>query len=142
MSGWTLAVFCLSEKAKSAYQAGYTLFAALRAATTSTRISTRSWRSTSLSTLRVAITSYEEMKARTLAIARGQLKPGPQDPKVWFTSTESMARVLSAKNRALLETIRLKAPQSLTEVGRADWTEEAELIAHPKNHGALRLGSG
>jgi predicted transcriptional regulator len=69
-----------------------------------------------MSTLRVGIASYEQMKARTLAIARGQLKPGPQDPKVWFTSTESMARVLSAKNRELLETIRLKAPQSLSEL--------------------------
>lgn len=69
-----------------------------------------------MSTLRVGIASYEQMKARTLAIARGQLKPGPQDPKVWFTSTESMARVLSAKNRELLETIRLKAPRSLAEL--------------------------
>ena len=69
-----------------------------------------------MSTLRVGIASYEQMKARTLAIARGQLKPGPQDPKVWFTSTESMARVLSAKNRELLETIRVKAPQSLSEL--------------------------
>jgi predicted transcriptional regulator len=69
-----------------------------------------------MNTLRVGIASLEQMKARTLAIARGQLKPGPQDPKVWFTSTESMARVLSAKNRELLETIRLKAPQSLSEL--------------------------
>ncbi|MGC2208466.1 MAG: helix-turn-helix domain-containing protein [Candidatus Korobacteraceae bacterium] len=69
-----------------------------------------------MSTLRVGIASYEQMKARTLAIARGEVKPGPHDPKVWFTSTESMARVLSAKNRELLETIRLKAPQSLTEL--------------------------
>ena len=69
-----------------------------------------------MSTLRVGIASLEQMKARTLAIARGQLKPGPQDPKVWFTSTESMARVLSAKNRELLETIRLKAPKSLSEL--------------------------
>jgi predicted transcriptional regulator len=56
------------------------------------------------------------MKERTLAIARGQLKPGPQEPKVWFTSTESMARVLSAKNRELLETIRRNKPQSLAEL--------------------------
>jgi predicted transcriptional regulator len=69
-----------------------------------------------MSTLRVGIASYEEMKARTLAIARGEVKPGPRDPKVWFTSTESLARVLSAKNRELLETIRLKSPQSLTEL--------------------------
>lgn len=56
------------------------------------------------------------MKQRTLAIAQGKLKPGRQDPKVWFTSTESMARILSAKNRELLEIIRKNSPQSLAEL--------------------------
>ena len=46
-------------------------------------------------TLRVGIASYEQMKARTLAIARGKYKPAAGEPKVWFTSAESFARVLS-----------------------------------------------
>ena len=58
-----------------------------------------------MKTLKIGIASYEDMKARTMAIARGQLKPKPQEPKVWFTSTESFARVLSNKNRALLAVI-------------------------------------
>jgi predicted transcriptional regulator len=33
-------------------------------------------------TLKVGIASYEEMKARTRAIARGDVKPRPGDPKV------------------------------------------------------------
>ena len=69
-----------------------------------------------MTTLRVGIATYKQMKERTLAIARGDLKPGPQDPKVWFTSTESMARILSAKNRELLEIIRTSSPQSLAEL--------------------------
>ena len=56
--------------------------------------------------LKVGIASYASMKARTLDIARGKAKPAADEPKIWFTSTESMARVLSAKNRELLETIR------------------------------------
>ena len=71
-----------------------------------------------MTTLRVGIATYEQMKARTLAIARGEFKPGPNDPKVWFTSTESMARVLSARNRELLETIRKNQPQSLAELAK------------------------
>jgi predicted transcriptional regulator len=63
--------------------------------------------------LRVGIASYEDMKARTMAIARGTLRPKAGDPKVWFPSTESLARVLSAKNRTLLATIREAQPQSL-----------------------------
>jgi predicted transcriptional regulator len=98
-----------------------------------------------MSTLRVGIASYEEMKARTLAIARGQLKPGPQDPKVWFTSTESMARVLSAKNRALLETIRLKAPQSLTELAEQTGRKKPNLSRTLKTmarYGLVRVSPG
>lgn len=35
--------------------------------------------------------SYEEMKARSVAIARGLHKLAPDDPKVWFTSAEAFA---------------------------------------------------
>ena len=66
--------------------------------------------------LKIGIASYEDMKARTLAIARGELKPKPTDPKVWFPSTESLIRVLSDRNRELLATIRESRPQSLSDL--------------------------
>jgi predicted transcriptional regulator len=69
-----------------------------------------------MKTLKIGIASYEEMKARTLAIARGELKPTDDDPKVWFTSTESFAKVLSNRNRALLATIAATHPASLQEL--------------------------
>ena len=40
-----------------------------------------------MTTLRVGIASYEEMKARTLAVARGERRIAADEPKVWFTST-------------------------------------------------------
>ncbi|MEZ5836627.1 MAG: helix-turn-helix domain-containing protein [Geminicoccaceae bacterium] len=69
-----------------------------------------------MNTLKVGIATAEEMKQRTLAIARGELKASPDDPKVWFTSPESFARVLSNKNRALLEFIAAAHPESLQEL--------------------------
>ncbi len=66
--------------------------------------------------LKVGIASYSDMKARTIAIARGKLKPRPGDPKVWFPSAESLVKVLSDKNRMLLGTIRSAEPQSLAEL--------------------------
>ena len=66
--------------------------------------------------LKIGIASYEDMKERTLAIARGDLKPSASDPKIWFTSTESFAKVLSSKNRALLATIAATHPASLQEL--------------------------
>lgn len=71
-----------------------------------------------MTTLKVGIASYEEMKARTLAIARGEQHVAAGEPKVWFTSTESFAKVLSAGNRALLRIIADKAPGSLADLAR------------------------
>ena len=56
-----------------------------------------------MKTLHVGIASYEDMKARTLAIARGKYKPSKNEPKIWLTSMESFAKILSNKNRALLD---------------------------------------
>lgn len=72
-----------------------------------------------MKTLKVGIASYEDMKARTLAIAKGELQPKPGDPKVWFTSPESFAKLLSNRNRALLAVIADTRPASLHELAAA-----------------------
>jgi predicted transcriptional regulator len=63
--------------------------------------------------LRIGIASREQMKARTMSIARGEYKPSFDEPKVWFTSMESLAQVLSSKNTLLLEMIRSAQPASI-----------------------------
>jgi putative addiction module component (TIGR02574 family) len=70
------------------------------------------------------------MRARVLAIARGDLKPRPGDPKVWFTSMRSLAEVFGHENRALLRTIRETRPLSIASLadttgrkpGNLSWT--------------------
>ena len=69
-----------------------------------------------MTTLKIGIDSYDRMKARTLAIARGEYKPSADEPSVWFTSVESFARVLSQRNRELLALIAQEEPASLTEL--------------------------
>ena len=71
-----------------------------------------------MTTLKVGIASYEDMKARTMSVARGEHRIAPDEPKVWFTSTESFAKVLSAGNRDLLRVIVEEAPGSLDELAR------------------------
>ena len=68
------------------------------------------------STLKVGIASAESMIARSMAIARGELKPMPSEPKVWFTSPESFAKVLSNRNRALLGVIADTHPESIQDL--------------------------
>lgn len=69
-----------------------------------------------MKTMKIGIASYDGFKARTVAIARGELKPDANEPKVWFPSTESFARVRSQKNRALLDAIAEAHPTSLQEL--------------------------
>ena len=49
-------------------------------------------------TLKIGIASLADYKARTLAIAKGDYKPSKNEPKVWFQSMESFAKVLSDRN--------------------------------------------
>src|SRR5271168_432329 len=70
-----------------------------------------------MKTLRIGIASPADMKSRTLAVARGELSLGPDEPKLWFASIESLARVLSDKNRLLLDLIIEQQPNSLAELG-------------------------
>ncbi|CAN7729633.1 helix-turn-helix domain-containing protein [Paraburkholderia hospita] len=67
-------------------------------------------------TLKVGIATVEQYKARTMAIARGEYVPSADEPKVWFQSLETLAQVLSTKNRALLALIAETNPSSLNEL--------------------------
>lgn len=69
-----------------------------------------------MKTLKIGIADYDRMKARTMAIARGEHKPARGEPTVWFTSIESFALVLSERNRELLATIAHEKPGSVSEL--------------------------
>jgi predicted transcriptional regulator len=71
----------------------------------------------------VGIASQQTIRARALAIARGEHRPRPNEPKIWFTSMRSMAEVLSDDNRALLRLIREQKPESLSQL--AEFTGRA-----------------
>jgi len=78
------------------------------------------------------------MKARTLRITRGEQRPEADDPKVWFTLTESFAKVLSAGNRDLEKSPG--SPEELSEMtGRAKSNLSRTLLDAAKAKG-LRTG--
>ena len=98
-----------------------------------------------MTTLKVGIADYAEMKARTLRIARGDERPGAGEPKVWFTSTESFAKVLSAGNRELLRTIAERAPGSLDELAQITGRAKSNLSRTLKKmagYGLVRMERG
>ena len=98
-----------------------------------------------MKTLKVGIAPYKDMKARTLAIARGDLRPKPSDPKVWFTSPESFAKLLSNRNRALLAQIADTHPASLHELAASSGRTPGNLSRTLKTmarYGLVRLHKG
>jgi predicted transcriptional regulator len=98
-----------------------------------------------MTTLKVGIASYEEMKARTMAIARGERRVRPGEPKVWFTSTESFAKVMSAGNVELLRTIMNKAPNSLDELAKISGRKKPNLsrtLRTMEGYGLVRIERG
>src|SRR5205807_5250738 len=102
-------------------------------------------RSDPMTTLKVGIANYEEMKARTIAVARGERRIVPNEPKVWFTSTESFAKVLSAGNRDLLRVIAEKTPGSLDELARITGKAKSNLsraLRTMEGYGLVRLERG
>jgi len=98
-----------------------------------------------MTTLKVGIASYKEMKSRTMAVARGTRRIAADEPKVWFTSTESFAKVLSAGNRELLQVIAKEAPSSLDELARITGRAKSNLsrtLKTMEGYGLVRLERG
>ena len=98
-----------------------------------------------MKTLKIGIASYDRMKARTIAIARGELKPARDEPMVWFTSVESFAKVLSSRNRELLATIARERPDSLTELAELAGRNKSNLSRTLKTmalYGLVELQQG
>lgn len=95
--------------------------------------------------LRVGIAPYEEMKARTMAVARGERRIGPNEPRVWFTSLESFTRVLSERNRDLLALIAEQEPGSLAELAELSGRAKPNLsrtLRTMERHGLVELQRG
>jgi|SRR5665213_2584160 len=84
----------------------------------------------------------EQIRARVLAIARGEFKPRPSEPKIWFTSMKSLAEVLSDDNRALLNIIRDTKPESVTSLAAATGRKPGNLSRTLKtmsNYGIVEM---
>lgn len=65
--------------------------------------------------LRIGIASTDDFRARTIAIAKGRTKVKPGEPKVWFTSAQSLGKLID-ENWPLLQEIRRRPPNSMTEL--------------------------
>jgi hypothetical protein len=67
-------------------------------------------------TVKLGIATREELRARAIAITSGERRHRPDEPKIWFTSLESLARVLSGPNRELLRVIAERKPDCVSRL--------------------------
>ena len=59
-----------------------------------------------MESVKIGIMPQEEIRERVLAIARGEIKPKPSDPKIWFSSVASLERVLKDEKHSLNEMLK------------------------------------
>ena len=92
--------------------------------------------------MHIGIMSREAYKKRTIAIARGDYRPPPNEPKVWFESIKSLAQILSAENQELLRIIVEQRPESLTQLAQISARKKSNLSRTLKtleNYGVVEL---
>ncbi|MCC6391840.1 MAG: helix-turn-helix domain-containing protein [Bryobacterales bacterium] len=80
-----------------------------------------------------------------LAIAQGKHRPAADEPKLWFTSVESFARVLSDRNRRVLEIIAGQAPESLAQLAELTGRQKSNLsrtLKTMERYGFIKLERG
>lgn len=80
-----------------------------------------------MKTLTVGIMNFEDMQAYSIAIAKGEHRRKRGEPKIWFTSVESFAKLLSDRNRALLALICAAQPESLSELAELSGRAKSNL---------------
>lgn len=98
-----------------------------------------------MNTLKVGIATLDQYKQRTMAIARGEYVPAANEPKVWFQSVETMAQVLSDRNRALLALIVKTNPRSVQELAEKSGRARSNLsrtLKTMERYGLVHFESG
>jgi predicted transcriptional regulator len=79
-------------------------------------------------TLYIGIATKDFIHKRMLAVAKGEHKQRPNDPRIWFTSFEALARVFSKFNVMLIEILREKDMASITDLAREVGKEKTNVL--------------
>jgi len=80
-----------------------------------------------MKTITIGVMPQAQIRARAIAIAKGEYKPKAGEPKIWFTSMKSVAEVLSDQNRALLKVIRETNPDSMAVLAKTTGRQPGNL---------------
>ncbi|HED35742.1 MAG TPA: MarR family transcriptional regulator [Gammaproteobacteria bacterium] len=66
--------------------------------------------------IKIGIMESEAFQQYMIDIAAGRIRPPSDSPKIWFSSMDSLGKVLSDKNRLLLKIIADEKPETIQEL--------------------------
>ncbi|WP_246757626.1 helix-turn-helix domain-containing protein [Erwinia sp. BNK-24-b] len=93
----------------------------------------------------IGIMPENEFRARIMAIVRKEYVPAEDEPKIWFSSLNAVAQILSPENLELLDLIDREKPESISRLaelsGRAKSNLSATLTTLAK-HGFVKKVKG
>lgn len=95
--------------------------------------------------VKVGIMPWNVYKKRTIAIAKGEYKRKPDEPKIWFPSIKSLAHVLSEENQDLMRLIADTHPQSIKELEEVTGRKANNLLRTLRtmeSYGFIKLTEG
>lgn len=75
----------------------------------------------------IGVASKSFIRQRTIDIAAGRIKPKDTDPKIWVNSVESIGRLLNAENLAMIDTIRVKHPSTISDLAKLMKREQSNV---------------
>ncbi|ARM34987.1 transcriptional regulator [Legionella longbeachae] len=78
--------------------------------------------------LQIGIMSRNKFQSRAIEIACGRYKPKKNEPKIWFSSIESLCEVLNENNMKLLKIIDELKPESIEELAVISKSETDNLV--------------
>ncbi|WP_067705365.1 MULTISPECIES: MarR family transcriptional regulator [unclassified Erwinia] len=90
----------------------------------------------------IGIMPEEHIRQRMLAIVKGEYNPEPGEPRVWFTSVNALAQVLSNENIELLRLMEEQKPETITELAEMSCRQKSNLSVTLKtlsSRGFVRL---
>ena len=77
--------------------------------------------------LHIGIASPKYIHRRMIETAKGRAKSS-NEPRIWFTSYEALARVFSKQNMLLIEILREYEPNSVTELASKVGREKTNVL--------------
>lgn len=80
-----------------------------------------------MSKLVIGIASGKYIRQRSIDIAAGRIVPKKDDPKIWVTSMDSMARLLNEENLAMLQIIRKQHPETISALAKIIGREQSNV---------------